>query len=249
MISDGSFEHGFNNWQVLGTGLLENVFDQTSVDGNHYTKLSERTSDWNGIGHKIEITEEVLNSDLIVSYWTKNAHKTEGTSVRATFRVTQFGETFYVGCSSACLVANGEWMHVSDRCNIMESLGTNTDIALVEEILFYIAGPDPSFDIYLDNVSLEIWTRDRSWTAAADMRIKEFRTMDVKFNLNLPDAHHLEVKMMKNFFPFGAMIDEMMPREMDNYLEYFEVLICHLNKKVTEMVKNCGLLQNWVENF
>ena len=41
------------------------------------------------------------------------------------------------------------------------------------------------------------------------MRIKENRQMSVNFDVQTPGAARIEVKMLKNDFIFGAMVDNM----------------------------------------
>lgn len=38
-----------------------------------------------------------------------------------------------------------------------------SDPSQVKEIVFYVAGLDPSYDIWLDDVIVEIYRRDDSW--------------------------------------------------------------------------------------
>ena len=44
----------------------------------------------------------------------------------------------------------------------------------------------------VDNVRVDFWTREYSWRPSADTRIKEYRTMDVKFDLQIPNADHIK---------------------------------------------------------
>ena len=46
--------------------------------------------------------------------------------------------------------------------------------------------------------------------------------MDVNFDVLTPNAHHIEVKMIKNAFPFGATVDKFIVNEMDDYLQWFD---------------------------
>lgn len=47
----------------------------------------------------------------------------------------------------------------------------------------------------VDNVRVDFWTREYSWRPSADTRIKEYRTMDVKFDLRIPNADHIKEKL------------------------------------------------------
>ena len=127
-------------------------------------------------------------------------------------------------------------MHLSSRCNIKEKL--EDQVTSVDETYFYIASTDPESDIYLDDIKVEIWTRDRGWVNTANMRIQEFRQMKVVLDIKTEGAHHVELKMVKNAFPFGGMIDSWMPAEMDNYTQFFDIF-------------NYGVLRNemkWYHN-
>ena len=65
-----------------------------------------------------------------------------------------------------------------------------------------------------------LFRRDRSWVPAANLRIDDFRKIDVNFegyesfeNLEEPPAR-MELIMTKSNFVWGAMFDDYMPREV-----------------------------------
>ena len=65
------------------------------------------------------------------------------------------------------LILDGEWVKVSGRCKISDTILTS-DPSQVKEIVFYVAGLDPSYDIWLDDVIVEIYRRDDSWKQGND---------------------------------------------------------------------------------
>ena len=86
---------------------------------------------------------------------------------------------------------------------------------------FFITGTDPQYDYYFDDVKITLYERDRSWTPLADMRINEFRRMDVDFDVLTPNADHIEVKMTKNNFRIGGIVDNKMEDDMENWPDFF----------------------------
>ena len=58
---------------------------------------------------------------------------------------------------------------------------------------------------------------------AASLRIDEYRKIGVNFDLQIPEADHIQLKMIKNDFIFGGMVDNYMKTEMDRIEDFFEI--------------------------
>ena len=58
---------------------------------------------------------------------------------------------------------------------------------------------------------------------AANLRIDEYRQMQVNFDIKTPGADRIEVKMTKNNFIFGAAVNGLMRTEMDRIEDFFEI--------------------------
>ena len=64
--------------------------------------------------------------------------------------------------------------------------------------------------MFFDKIEVSNFERDRSWRAASDLRIEELRKQEVNFKVTNPDTAQLEIKMIKNGFPFGATINKVL---------------------------------------
>lgn len=84
---------------------------------------------------------------------------------------------------------DGEWMQVASRCNIFEQLSDQS--TSVGDMQLYIAGADSAFDIYLDDIQVDIWVRENAWIPLANMRINEFRRMQVNFDVQSDEVNRI----------------------------------------------------------
>ena len=88
--------------------------------------------------------------------------------------------------------------------------------------------------MYFDKVEISNYSRDRTWKKASDLRIEELRKNDVIFKessidpkwpdmtqndlysqkefwkIENPEVQQLEIKMLKNAYPFGGHINKYM---------------------------------------
>ena len=75
---------------------------------------------------------------------------------------------------------------------------------------------DQTFDhshlIQFENAifSLTNFRRDRSWRKAAELRTMELRTLPVKVKVSDHRTKKVQVKMIKNAFPFGGTVNKDM---------------------------------------
>ena len=126
-----------------------------------------------------------------------------------------------------------------------------------------INGPEAGVDMYFDKVEVSNYSRDRTWKSASDLRIEELRKNDVTFKegaidlkrlfmnpeeiskgrgqsepkkIENPAVKRLEIKMIKNAFPFGAHINkDMMNDEYDrsNWPVLFNYGVAAVSHKTT----------------
>lgn len=69
----------------------------------------------------------------------------------------------------------------------------------------------PSF--FVDDIKLDHFSRNRDWIHAADLRIDDLRTMDLKLSAeDLEGVDRLEITMLESDFIWGGMFDQYMPR-------------------------------------
>ena len=66
---------------------------------------------------------------------------------------------------------------------------------------------------FLDDIQLDYFSRNRDWIHAADLRIDDLRTMDLRLSAeDLEGVDRLEITMLESDFIWGGMFDQYMPR-------------------------------------
>ena len=81
----------------------------------------------------------------------------------------------------------------------MDKVGT------VKSLRWHVTGPNNGIDIYLDDVFVGVYQRNRDWVPGANLRIKELRTRPVEFQiLGAPEGVTLDIEMTKQPYPFGG---------------------------------------------
>jgi len=195
--------------------------------GNSFSRVSERTADYEGWEHYIEVNDYTINSDIEFSYKMKQdggeQYKSSGKLV-----VQHGGGASYISCVSSCHVPNDDWMIVGGRCNIADDNEDNIDLGSISSIKVSISGTASETgaalpNLYLDDVSVKLYERDLSWVPTAEQRINFFRKIAVDFDVQTSGADKIEVKMTKNHFPFGATFHHQMIEEMADYENWFDV--------------------------
>ena len=66
---------------------------------------------------------------------------------------------------------------------------------------------------FLDDIQLDYFSRNRDWIHAADLRIDDLRTMDLRLSAeDLEGVDRLEINMLESDFIWGGMFDKYMPQ-------------------------------------
>jgi hypothetical protein len=101
--------------------------------GNSFSRVSDRTADYEGWEHFIEVNDDTINSDIEFSYKMKQdggeQYKSSGKLV-----VQHGGGASYISCVSSCHVPNEDWMIVGGRCNIADDNEDNIDLGSISSI-------------------------------------------------------------------------------------------------------------------
>ena len=96
-------------------------------------------------------------------------------------------KVFYLQCHKACMIPDNKWRQYHATCNIANAVRDSPKVdkvGLVDRIKWYITGPNAGVDVYIDDVSVNYYERNRDWVTGADLRIKELRTQPVTFRIH-----------------------------------------------------------------
>ena len=77
---------------------------------------------------------------------------------------------------------------------------------------------------FLDDIQLDYFSRNRDWVHAADLRIDDLRTMDLRLSAeDLEGVDRLEITMLESDFIWGGIFDQYIPRG------FVSLPVCELN--------------------
>jgi len=140
-------------------------------------------------------------------------------------------ENLYMMPHRACMIPDNKWRRYHATCqigNYVDGYNYETADDLIErlgEIIslrLIIEGPSNGINLYIDDVKFEYFERNRDWVAGADLRIKEFRTRPVEIEIeNAPTESELEIKMIKNSFPFGGRMNSDLFADFQEEWKYY----------------------------
>ena len=96
-------------------------------------------------------------------------------------------KVFYLQCHKACMIPDNKWRQYHATCNIANAVRDSPKVdkvGLVDRIKWYITGPTAGVDVYIDDVSVNYYERNRDWVTGADLRIEELRTQPVTLRIH-----------------------------------------------------------------
>ena len=99
---------------------------------------------------------------MLVKFWRDSRNPSDSVKVNLVFADAIQNDLVLETNQILTKPLDEEWVKVSGRCKISDTILTS-DPSQVKEIVFYVAGLDPSYDIWLDDVIVEIYRRDDSW--------------------------------------------------------------------------------------
>ena len=94
---------------------------------------------------------------------------------------------------------------------------------------------------FLDDIKLDYFSRNRDWVHAANLRIEDLRTIDLRLTTeDLEGVDRLEITMFDSDFKWGGMFDQYMPKGL------VSLLACAFDTSRTSGYQNS---KNKVEQF
>ena len=206
-VTNGGFEYNDENayWiDPLSEFLpynadFEVVTASDAPQGQSYARVTNR-SDWDSrVAVNLQVPGNFDPTKWIqVRYWGKFAYKDAVSDAAATgedrhhylymgFKTTYdtLGDgnfdDFTMRCYEGCIIPDGKWRQYQTTCNIQEKADANgVTLGTVTALDWRMYNPLPEVDLFMDDVQISYFERDRSWVPGANMRIEELRTLNTE---------------------------------------------------------------------
>ena len=203
MLTNGDFEIAIDS--TLGGGwipqqenhALEQVIDATSPSGYQHLKVSH-----NAGGLKYDLTKSIKSTGVKVEifHWSKSSGHSKHLNIKSQIVIEHDGKKDYIMCSWGCIVPNDGWREFSKTCQ----LPLVKNVKSIYLMILPLNNPEKA-TLYHDKIQLSVFKRDRErWSQESEIRIREFRTTPVTLSPQDGAVDHVEIKMTRNKFPFGA---------------------------------------------
>ena len=202
-INPNSIYSSFANWNFPGGAKHQIISENDAPEGFQYLKVTDR-SESSDVEQWLHLPSD-FNDDWLIEmrYWAKFDYQDKSTEPsgedrhnRLLTKITMYHypypsngneKVFYLQCHKACMIPDNKWRQYHATCNIANAVRDSPKVdrvGLVDRIKWYITGPNAGIDVYIDDVSVNYYERNRDWVSGADLRIEELRTQPVTLRIH-----------------------------------------------------------------
>ena len=202
LIINGDFEEGELGWNKLSHSFT--LHNTDSPSGRTHAKMGSRTKSNQGFKQELDMTKLDESDFVEVSFWAKltdEKNNAELQDLTAKISCSTTLNTEYIFAANGCGVIDDKWYKYSGVADLRACKRSSS-------MKINIAQPDPGIMIHLDQVSVTNYARDLSWRHAASLRTDELRKQKTIIDIRDPKTKMLEIRMLKNGYPFGATINK-----------------------------------------
>ena len=216
-----------SGWITSGQNTLETVTASDAPQGTTYLKVGNRVSPGTvDVGQFLTLPENFdANQLLEFRYWAKFSYDDAAVDA-ATIGEDRHNQwlgkmqiihepnedgvevTTQHQCHKACMIPDGKWRQYHATCNLALAIQDDPDVekvGTVKSIRWSVTGPANGIDIYMDDVFVGVYERNRDWVPGANLRIEELRTLPVQFEITgAPPGVTLDIEMTHQPYPFGG---------------------------------------------
>jgi len=212
LIHNPGFEEGLTPWLTWGGASLSQTSD-VKHSGSFSARVSKRTEIWQGTVQSL-MGRLVPGTSYRVSAWVRAGGDKQQTIDLIVVQTDDDGE-IYTNITKS-LAFPDRWVQITDVLRYSEN-------GPVTRLDFFIQGPEPGVDFYVDDVEILAFPAD--WQTEADQRIDQLRKRDVKVtvtdNTGKPvNGATVTLKQQSRDFPIGMALGFDAFDTEPNYREY-----------------------------
>jgi GH35 family endo-1,4-beta-xylanase len=217
LIGNPGFEDGLNGWTTWGASLSQVAEPRHS--GSYAGRVADRSEAWQG---PVQSVLGVLTPGTAyrVSAWVRVGGES-ARDVGLTFVRTDDRGDVYEPVAQATAFPD-RWVQISDVYHFAESHGA------VMRLDFFVEGPAPGIDLFVDDVAIEALPAD--WKSAANERIDALRKRELRVRVrdasgDAVDGATVRFVQIARDFPIGTVIAfpafDSQPKYRDYIVEHF----------------------------